>query len=532
MYKVMIVDDEIFVRIGLRSMIDWESIGFQIVGEAGNGEAAFEKFLALKPDLIFTDIKMPKKDGFWLIDKIREANPNIEIIVLTAYDDFSYVRKALKLQVSDYLLKAEMEEEQVKEMMIKRRNEMEERQGRGKKESASYDIEQEKELLLGLMLNKQKPIEMLKEKFQVMNITYQEYCFCLVQFDFSSSLKERKGMIEQDTSLLFACKQLINASFLERYEYCFTKQFGKSITCLLISKKMRNEDVIGMIKEIRKSTYRYFNISFKSINSLIQCELEEARKDVDWFYQATDSLFLLKNGEHIFQENRRDHIDEREVQQQNIYTREQVERLVEKLCFGQEESAKKIIQEMKAECKCWKGTSINLKLRLVQFTNYFYQSCMGYLKGEENNILEYQRALIHSIDLEEAFSILEKYQKSVVEEIREQNIDDVELLVQKAVSYVEKYYAEKLTLEEVANYVGISRYYFSNLFKKTKKIGFSTYLNQVRIEHAKKLIFDPKLSIVEVANAVGFHDQPYFSKIFKKYTGMTVTEFRETCEDK
>lgn len=116
----MIVDDEIFVRIGLRSMIDWESIGFQIVGEAGNGEAAFEKFLALKPDLVFTDIKMPKKDGFWLIDKMKEVNPNIEIIVLSAYDDFHYVRKALKLQVSDYLLKAEMEEEQIKEMMIKK----------------------------------------------------------------------------------------------------------------------------------------------------------------------------------------------------------------------------------------------------------------------------------------------------------------------------------------------------------------------------------------------------------------------------
>ena len=218
MYKVMIVDDEIFVRIGLRSMIDWESIGFQIVGEAGNGEAAFEKFLALKPDLVFTDIKMPKKDGFWLIDKMKEVNPNIEIIVLSAYDDFHYVRKALKLQVSDYLLKAEMEEEQIKEMMIKKRKEMEVGQGKEKKESIEPDIEQEKELLLGLMLNKQKPIEMLKDKFHVMNITYQEYCFCLVQFDFSSSLKERKGMIEQDTSLLFACKQLINASFLERYE--------------------------------------------------------------------------------------------------------------------------------------------------------------------------------------------------------------------------------------------------------------------------------------------------------------------------
>lgn len=113
----MIVDDEMIVRIGLKSMINWQEIGFEIIGEAGNGEAAFEKYIALQPDIVISDIKMPKKDGLWLTQKIKEYNPETEIILLTCYDEFDYVRKALKFQVSDYLLKTEMEEQEIQQIM-------------------------------------------------------------------------------------------------------------------------------------------------------------------------------------------------------------------------------------------------------------------------------------------------------------------------------------------------------------------------------------------------------------------------------
>lgn len=144
----MIVDDEIFIRIGLRSMIDWEQIGFEIIGEAGNGEAGFEKFLALKPDLVFTDIKMPKKDGFWLIEQIKAVDEQVEIILLTAYDKFQYVRKALKLQIFDYLLKAEMEEEFILQLMVAKKEEMDKKKKVCKKEEKIIVMEQEKNVFL------------------------------------------------------------------------------------------------------------------------------------------------------------------------------------------------------------------------------------------------------------------------------------------------------------------------------------------------------------------------------------------------
>lgn len=124
MYKVLIVDDEALVRIGLKTTIDWENLGFTIIGDAANGEQAFELYQKYNPEIIITDIRMPKKDGFYLIEKIREINQKSKILVLTVYDEFSYVRKALKLGADDYILKTEIEDEELEDLMLKLKEEL------------------------------------------------------------------------------------------------------------------------------------------------------------------------------------------------------------------------------------------------------------------------------------------------------------------------------------------------------------------------------------------------------------------------
>ncbi|NLY91957.1 MAG: response regulator [Firmicutes bacterium] len=97
MVKVMIVDDEALVRIGLKSMVDWEIHGFQLVGEANNGQRALDLFRESKPDLVITDLKMPVMDGLELIRHLKELDAKCRIIVLSSYDDFVLVKEAMKL---------------------------------------------------------------------------------------------------------------------------------------------------------------------------------------------------------------------------------------------------------------------------------------------------------------------------------------------------------------------------------------------------------------------------------------------------
>lgn len=117
MYKVLIVDDEVLVRIGLKNTIDWEEIGFTVVGEASNGEQGYAQFLKLNPDVVITDIKMPKQDGLWLTDKIHKENKDTKILVLTCYDEFQFARTALKNGATDYMLKSEIVDDELIALM-------------------------------------------------------------------------------------------------------------------------------------------------------------------------------------------------------------------------------------------------------------------------------------------------------------------------------------------------------------------------------------------------------------------------------
>jgi two-component system, response regulator YesN len=105
MLKVLIADDEPKIRRGLKSSIDWNELDIEVVGEAEDGEIAFEMAKVLKPDILFVDICMPFIDGLELISKIKDILPDSLVIVITGHDEFSYAQQSIKLKVFDYLLK-------------------------------------------------------------------------------------------------------------------------------------------------------------------------------------------------------------------------------------------------------------------------------------------------------------------------------------------------------------------------------------------------------------------------------------------
>lgn len=105
MWKVLLVEDESLIRKGIRMTVNWGALNCMVVGEAENGEEGLKAVSALHPDLIITDLRMPKMDGLEMLKKLREEGNEAAVIVLTAYDQFSYARSALRLGVVDYLLK-------------------------------------------------------------------------------------------------------------------------------------------------------------------------------------------------------------------------------------------------------------------------------------------------------------------------------------------------------------------------------------------------------------------------------------------
>ena len=105
MYNVFIVDDEVIVREGIRSKIDWDSTEFSLAGEAADGEIALSMIQDIKPDILITDIKMPFMDGLELARMVKKIQPWIRIIILSGHDEFEYAKKAISIGIDDYLLK-------------------------------------------------------------------------------------------------------------------------------------------------------------------------------------------------------------------------------------------------------------------------------------------------------------------------------------------------------------------------------------------------------------------------------------------
>ena len=124
MYKVMLVEDELLVRVGLQSLIDWESLGMEIVAEFANGQSAFEQYNVICPDIIITDIRMPLLDGINLIEKIRAIDENVRIIVLSCLDDFPLVQSALNLGISSYIHKLTMSSDELSDALLKAKKQL------------------------------------------------------------------------------------------------------------------------------------------------------------------------------------------------------------------------------------------------------------------------------------------------------------------------------------------------------------------------------------------------------------------------
>ena len=517
MYKVLIADDELLVRIGLKSMIDWEAAGFQIVGEAGNGESAYEKYLGLRPQVLITDIKMPKKDGLWLIKKVREENPEIRIVVLTCYDEFDYVREALKLQVSDYVLKAEMEEEQIEAIMKQIKEELDE-EGTDELQPCP---DNEGDRLIGLLLDQRKPIAEIQKEFQNLGMEWNQSRYCFLQLDFGTAVRTEKYTREQAARILSACRQVVGNRLGEKGIQCIIKQFGESLTCFLESGTLNQIRLENEVKGLQDSIFQYFNIHFKSANSRIETKVEMLHDNADWIYEIADLMFYYEEGSHIVQ-------DLEEGRNCEILRRSDLVRwLCEAAEKKDEETIRECLDRLRASSVCRQLSSMNAKLEMIHIIDDILKQCSIYLQEQSLDTVAIQKNILESEDVIQALESMEAFFKILIGCIDNARVDNADAVIRKAVEYMVQNYADKITLEDVAGYVGISKYYFSNLFKRICKINFSSYLNEIRINEAKKMLKNPQMNVNQVAELTGYSDQQYFSKTFKKYTGMTVTEYRK-----
>ena len=522
MYKVMIVDDELLVRTGIKALIKWKKLGFEIVAEASNGISAYEKYVAFKPDVVITDIKMPKKDGLWLTEKIKEDNPDTEVIMLTCYDDFIYMKQAIKYKVSDYILKAEMEEEELTKIMLGKKKKLDKKRNKSNDNSSEGDkllMKNRQEYLLGLLLSSNRSINIIKQEFTKAQYEWDTKSYCFLQFDFGSSFKNERLDIKV-SNIINVCMELIEYKFKDEGANILTKQFAKSVTCFVMAENLNDIKIQRWIDHLHDTIMQYFNLNFKSISTPIKNTIEEAREYLEWLYEASDYLFYITNGGHLTINN----INKNE-KCNFTYNME----MIKEFCRGIEnadiKALEKLLDEIENELIEQKGHSIEVKLELSHMLKDIFDRIDLDFEDSQDSF-KIKKKILQAEELKETMSIFKEFLIYAINTNDKNRYDTSQITIKKAEQYIDDNYNNRITLDEISEYVGISKYYFSALFKKETGNTFSNYLNTVRIEKAKQMIKDPKVTISDVAFEVGFNDYTYFCKTFKKFTGMTATEYR------
>ncbi|MDF2594796.1 MAG: hypothetical protein K0R69_1137 [Clostridia bacterium] len=542
MYKVLIVDDEVLVRVGLKSTIDWEAIGFSIVGEASNGEKGYEQYKMHLPDVIITDIKMPHKDGMWLIKQIREKNKRVKILILTCYDEFEYVREALKLGADDYILKSEIEDEELIDSMnqFKAKLELmpdENEELRVLKQHFESNVVGVKAKLLEELLNKNKlSEETLHNDYLKIQFPVRDSQYAFITFIREDKKKQDEHSKESNDSINDAIINLIYDICNNEKIHALIRREGDKFQFLLAKEILYQKSIEQTVTYLQEKVTQYFNITLSGICSSIFSELAALKHILKACKVQEEELFYVRGSQLIFLENERDDKGEGETGSQgmSVFSLDtDFKKLIIK--YIDEENTEKCKEHLKDLAQLFEKYHLNtleVKLFYSNLFNTLFEK-YGQCFIESCDMKDYQyyyNLIIHFNKMTGLVELVDHVISDVIKSIKEYRISNSKCVMKKAMEYIDENYYKKISLEDIANYINLSKHYVSYLFKKETGINISSYINEIRIEKAKQMIVQREYKIKEIFEKIGFSDQQYFSKAFKKTTGMTVTQYRESIE--
>lgn len=522
MKKVLIVDDEFLVRLGLKTTIDWEAHGYRIAGEASNGKEALDLFEKLDPDILLTDIKMPVMDGFKLIEEVRKKKKNLKIVILSHYDDFTFAQKAVKYGAVQYILKSEMNEANLLELLQSLANE----EKNEETETVRAKIDREdylKEQLIGKPAN----AELLSCTFTAppKNLFEEANHVILYGSCETAMLAENSGDMLAKTVRTI----LENAFKRSGTVFSTSKDQFNFTSILLVNDAPKAEvqaHVVESMKQLIRNIKQYFDIVVKI--GISNPGMPEQFGNM--IYQAGLArirCFFTENSIAVYEEA--DNDEEKTVRVSHS-------RLSSYINEDNRTKLRAYLSEIFAELKKT-GSYPVFRNALIDLLSIGKSICETY-KLDQVPSLTQAKFSYDNFSVLPFISHAETYIQELYDTIADAKTNNEQifsLAVRNSIAYVKSNYASNISLTDAAEAAEVSSSYLSLIFKQETGVNFSSYLTEYRIEQAKKMLSSTSKKIYEIADEVGFSSPYYFSKVFKEITGLTCKEYKDkygkTIED-
>ena len=515
MERILLVDDEPIFRMGLRSVISWEELGCQIVGEAKNGEEALLQIEEKKPDIVFLDIKMPKMDGIQVLEKRRRYEKNPRFVVLSCFNEYEYVREAMKLGAFDYLFKPLMEGKDIAAVI----KEIQAQDNKGEQGE-----EQKKQQQISHALREVLDGGSEEQLFELCDL-FEKYPYFLMEIRVPHGETKKS---KRETMLTLA-GEVVTGCFDEGMLPFLVKQEEK-ISGLFFFKETEGYELPSARKNLWKKVKEYIEIPVWISCSGIQRGKASLKRGIFEMQMAAEAHFFScygnKNEEYLeFKEWM-----ERSYDLVSLY---QKDYLKMRILFGEEktEEINKCLQEicqsiLKNEQKNVKDFSHFLADIIVGSMRYYDRRELleNLIMGEYDMISR----LYHQETMEDCCNYFLMVLDRIFAENRkkEEQIDSRTATIWKVKKYLAAHYSEKLKLQDIADQFHLSVKYFCKIFKEETGETFVSYLTELRLKEAEKLLKTTELKTYEIAERTGFSDYHHFCKTFKKVTGKTPSDIR------
>lgn len=500
--KIVLVEDENKTRNGILHMIR-QFTDHQVVGLAENGKEGYELIRKESPDLVISDIRMPVMSGLEMLQKLWDENIRIHAILLTGYSDFEYARTALKLQVTDYLLKPIDVEEFLKTLTA-----VETRISHTKIQQVSAE-----QMIVNYMERKEEdrePAGMLLEK--LLHISEKT--------EISLFLFSPRQIFKDRIQELVQCLRELMESLCIENAYVFQLP-GEKKAVVLVAGTEKNRGlksrftlkVLPELDEIGPCSCVFGKI----------CGIEKLSEELGRMAEKLSFAFSLPDRTIIDQET----VDQIHYQELD-YPQNTEHSIIRELRNGNMEKIAEYGNRFIREVVEQNGNPEQIReyaIRLIANVFYVAKEIKEYLNQEEN-MKYFMEMIIRSETKGEVKYQIEKFFHMITQGENEDVLTE-NGMVMNAVSYIRIHYKEEITLSDVARVCRVTPEYLSRIFYKEMGINFSPFLQNFRISLAKRMLATGDGKVYEVAEAVGFKDQKYFVKVFKKLCGTTPSEYRK-----
>ena len=548
MLKIFLAEDEVVVRETIKRMIPWEELGFELVGEAADGEMALPLLIRQQPDLLITDIKMPFMDGLTLARLAKKEIPGLKVVILSGYDDFNYAKQAIGIGVEDYLLKPITKNALIERLSeIRSRYEHEKTQKeyyeKFQREMQAYEKNSSRDFFEALVGGSMDMMEVYKRAEKLgLDIVAEAYNVLIFTMncdeDFSGQRDEYSSWEAESLELLENLFAGHSSAMLFR-----SNIFSYGVL-LKGQRETIEENTRACVDEIRKILSRQDGRRewFLAVGQSVE-RLSQIQKSYHTASRAFSQRYLYDENILYYDEmETMEHPGGQAETEDNAYL-QKVDVNALNPAILQKFLSNGLQEETENFVKDYFYAIGQEPMESLVFRNYVILnvrfSVISFIKGLGCDTNEMESADTEEVlaesgkNMESAIAYAKKMISQAIE-IRDQNSGNKNRSILKtAVDFIDSHYMEEdISLNTVANVANVSANHFSALFSQNMGQTFIEYLTTLRMNKAKELLRCTGMRSSEIAGEIGYKDAHYFSYLFKKTQGMTPSDYRKAREDK